>query len=91
MSDVTNNEARQRFEITADGHTGFLAYAIDGGNRINLKHTEVPRELEGRGLGGKLAKAALDHARAAGLRVAVGCPFVQSYVQRHPEYADLTG
>ena len=91
MSDVTNNEARQRFEITADGHTGFLAYAIDADGPINLKHTEVPRELEGRGLGGKLAKAALDHARAAGLRVAVTCPFVQSYVQRHPEYADLTG
>lgn len=90
MSDVTNNERRQRFEITADGHTGFLAYAIDADNRMNLKHTEVPRELEGRGLGGKLAKAALDHARAAGLRVAVSCPFVQSYVQRHPEYADLT-
>ena len=90
MSDVTNNEQRQRFEITADGHTGFLAYALDDGNRINLKHTEVPRELEGRGLGGKLAKAALDHARTAGLRVAVSCPFVQSYVQRHPEYNDLT-
>ncbi len=90
MSDVTNNEGRQRFEITADGHTGFLAYAMEPGSRIDLRHTEVPRELEGRGFGGRLAKAALDHARAAGLRVTVTGPFVRSYVERHPEYADLT-
>lgn len=90
VSDVKNDEERSRFEITADGHTGFLAYALEPGGRIDLRHTEVPRELEGRGFGGKLAKAALDHARAAGLRVSVACPFVRSYVERHPEYADLT-
>jgi uncharacterized protein len=90
VSDVMNDQERKRFEITADGHTGFLAYSMDGADRINLRHTEVPPELEGRGFGGKLAKAALEYARSAGLRVTVTCPFVGSYVQRHPEYADLT-
>ena len=89
MNPVTNNERAGRFEVTVDGHTGFLQYRAVPGNGIELMHTEVPRELEGRGLGGSLARAALDHARAAGLEVTATCPFVRRYLERHPEYADL--
>jgi predicted GNAT family acetyltransferase len=89
VSGVTNNERAGRFEVAVDGHTGILKYVMEPGNRINLVHTEVPPELEGRGLGGTLAKAALEHARASGLRVTATCPFVRGYIDRHPEFADL--
>jgi predicted GNAT family acetyltransferase len=88
VSEVVNNESARRFEITVDGHTGFLQYATTG-ERINLLHTEVPPELGGRGLGGTLAKAALDYAQEAGLKVAPSCPFVKKYLDKHPEYAAL--
>lgn len=88
MSEVINNEGARRFEITVDGHTGFLKYAKNG-DRIELIHTEVPPELGGRGLGGVLAKFALDHAREAGLKVTPTCPFVRKYLDRHSEYAAL--
>jgi predicted GNAT family acetyltransferase len=88
VSDVVNNETGQRFEMTVDGHTGFLQYAKTG-NRINLLHTEVPPALGGRGIGGKLAKAALDFAQQQQLRVIITCPFVRSYVERHPDYAAI--
>jgi predicted GNAT family acetyltransferase len=52
-------------------------------------HTRVPGELEGQGYGGALAKAALDYARANGLKVIPTCPFVSAYLRRHKEYADL--
>jgi uncharacterized protein len=90
VSDVVNNEAQRRFEITVDGHTGFLQYAKEEG-RIELVHTEVPRELGGRGLGGTLAQAALEHARAANLKVVPTCPFVTKYLEKHPEFASLVG
>lgn len=90
MSQVTHNERAGRFEMTVDGQTGFLQYRTGPGNRIELIHTEVPRELEGRGLGGSLARRALDHARSAGLEVTATCAFVRRYLERHPEYADLT-
>ena len=64
MSEVVNNETARRFEMTVDGHTGFLNYAKTG-SRIELIHTEVPPELGGRGIGGALAKAALDYAQQA--------------------------
>jgi len=49
----------------------------------------VPRELEGRGLAGKMAKVALEDARARRLLVIPRCPFVAGYMRRHPEYLDL--
>ena len=88
VSEVVNNESARRFEITVEGHTGFLQYARTG-ERINLLHTEVPPELGGRGVGGTLARGALDFARAAGLKVEATCPFVKKYLEKHPEYASL--
>ena len=88
VSEVVNNEAARRFEITIDGHTGFVRYSRTA-DRINLLHTEVPPELGGRGLGGTLAQAALDYARQASLRVIATCPFVRKYLDRHPEYESL--
>jgi predicted GNAT family acetyltransferase len=52
-------------------------------------HTEVPKELEGRGIGSALVRGLLEIARAQGLKVQAVCPFVKAYLDRHPEYADL--
>jgi hypothetical protein len=34
-----------------------------------------------------LVKAAIDSARAEGLRIIAVCPFVRAYLRRHPETA----
>jgi predicted GNAT family acetyltransferase len=60
------------------------------GGVIDMRHTEVPAALEGRGVANELARAALDYAREKKLRVIPTCPFVRSYIRRHPQYADLT-
>jgi GCN5-related N-acetyl-transferase len=40
--------------------------------------------------GGRLARAALDDARARGLVVMPFCPFIAAYIERHlDEYGDL--
>jgi predicted GNAT family acetyltransferase len=88
MDQVIDNTAQHRFERHADGHVAFLNYNLHP-SEIILVHTEVPKELGGRGIGGTLAKAALDSARSRGLKVKAPCPFVASYIQRHSEYADL--
>ena len=88
MSEVVDNETARRFEITVDGHTGFLRYAKTA-DHIELIHTEVPPELGGRGLGGELAKAALEYAQREGLRVIPSCAFVKKYLDRNAQYAPL--
>lgn len=89
IPDVVRNDAAHRFEIREGDQIAELAYDVRG-NDIALVHTEVPPALEGDGYGSALAKAALDYARAQHLHVIPSCPFVASYIHRHPEYADLT-
>lgn len=83
--EIVNNEAEKRFEVTVNGRLALLEY-IPAGKNITYTHTEVPRELEGMGIGGKLARHALAFARDNGLKVIPICPFVTAYLRRHPEF-----
>ena len=85
---VVDNQATQRIELTVDGKTAFVAYTL-AGRRIVLIHTEVPAELQGKGVGSTLVRGALDLARQRGLEVVPLCPFVASFIKRHPEYLGL--
>ena len=79
----------QRFEVTVDGElAGFLVYRAKTG-LLALVHTEVEDRFEGHGLGGRLARFALDEAREQGLAVLPFCPFVNDWMKRHREYVDL--
>ena len=60
-ADVIDNTGASRFELPADGWLAELVYHIRG-DRLVLIHTEVPVELEGRGIGGRLVTAAIDRA-----------------------------
>ncbi|GJM41293.1 MAG: N-acetyltransferase [Ardenticatenaceae bacterium] len=85
---IRNNEAEKRFEVEVDGKVALLEY-IRAGQNISYTHTEVPRELEHKGIGSKLAQHALDFARNNGLKVIPVCPFVTNYLRTHPEYQPL--
>jgi uncharacterized protein len=80
---VVDNAAKSRFELSVDGETAFLLYERTD-DALTLIHTEVPVVLRGRHLGEALVEAALESARAAGLRVIAVCPFVKAYLRRHP-------
>ena len=77
-----------RFQTVVDGHLGVCDYRLEG-SVMHMTHTEVAPELEGRGIAAALVRAALDHAKAAGLKVNPLCWYVRSYLQRHPETAAL--
>ena len=83
---VTDNQAESRFELWVDGLLAELPYRQNG-KRLVLIHTEVPEELEGRGLGGALVTAAMDRAAREGMTVVPLCPFARSWLERHPDVA----
>jgi len=87
-SNVRDNTERNRFELDDDGHIAFSNYKRADGV-LTILHTEVPKALEGRGIGSGLIRGVLDIARSQGLKVITVCPFAKSYIERHPEYADL--
>lgn len=85
-AEVTDNTDASRFELHADGWLAELVYRIRG-DRLVLIHTEVPVELEGRGIGGRLVTAAVDRAVQEGLTLVPLCPFARDWLERHPEAA----
>lgn len=87
-SDVRDNAERHRFELDVDDHVAFSNYRR-GDGVLTILHTEVPKALGGHGVGSKLVRGILDIARSEGLKVHPLCPFVSSYMDKHPEYADL--
>jgi predicted GNAT family acetyltransferase len=86
--EVRDRPAEDRFEAEMDGATAILTYSMDN-DMLVLTHTVVPGELEGRGIGSALVRAALAAARDRGLKVVPICSFVADYMRRHPETRDL--
>jgi uncharacterized protein len=87
-SEVRDNPGRSRFELETPAGIAYSDYHLVG-ELLTIRHTEVPEALEGQGIGSRLARGALEHARARGLKVVARCPFVSGYMQRHPEFDDL--
>ena len=86
---ISDNPELQRFEARiGDEVAGFVAYHIDD-EAITFDHTEVDDAYEGQGIGSRLARGALDGARALNRKVVAQCPFIKSYIERHYEYHDL--
>jgi predicted GNAT family acetyltransferase len=86
--EVRHNEAARRFEADIHGTTALLVYKIVPG-RMLIQHTEVPQELEGRGIAAKITRVALEYARSQNLEVVPACSYTASFMAKHPEYNDL--
>ena len=85
---VIHNEAEGRFEIRIGGDVAFTEVRETGRGWM-FPHTLVPEKFEGQGIGGELARFALDWARSTGQKVLPTCPFISAWIVRHPDYHDL--
>jgi len=87
--EVRDERAEGRYEAWVGGQrAGLVAYRVHPG-LLDLVHTEVAPEFEGRGVGRHLATFVLDDARRRGLRIRPTCPFIAGFIRRNPAYQDL--
>jgi predicted GNAT family acetyltransferase len=87
--EVVDNPDEERYEIRVGGElAGFTQYRPRPAG-LAFVHTEIADRFEGQGLGSKLVSQTLDDVRKRGLAILPICPFVRSYIERHPEYLDL--
>lgn len=84
---VTHNAALSRYELETEHGVAVAVYRQQG-DRLVFTHTEVPPLDEGRGIGSRLVREALDDTHRRGFRIVPACSFVVDFVRRHPEYAD---
>ncbi len=87
--EVADAPDRDRYELSIDEEVvGFTVYRTRPG-LIAFVHTEIDERLQGRGLGDRLIRFALEDARARGLAVLPFCPFVKAFIERHREFEVL--
>ncbi len=84
---INNTDAKQ-YEFHVDGFTPKVEYII-AQERIFLTHTEIPKELEGKGIGSALVKAVLEDIEKQNLTLVPLCPFVALVLKRNPEWKRL--
>jgi predicted GNAT family acetyltransferase len=85
---VRDNPTRHRFELDTEGQIAYSEYRR-ANSVVTIMHTEVPKELNGKGIGSALVRGVLGLIRAEGAKVRPICPFVKGYIEKHPEFADL--
>lgn len=88
MSEITDNAAANRFELTEEGKLAYADYRVEGGVMV-IPYVQADPALRGKGTAGRLMTGVLESARARGLKVTPICGYAAAYIQRHPEYHDL--
>ena len=76
---------KKRFELDVDNQIAFIEYIQTTKGVVYLTHTEVPRSLEGKGVGSALVSKTIAYLISENLLLAPLCPFVAAYLKRHPE------
>jgi predicted GNAT family acetyltransferase len=86
---IEDDPQKRRYQVwLGDEFAAYSEYENEPG-RIVFTHTVVRPKFEGRGIGSRLAKFAVDDARTRGLRITPICPFIRSWLERHPEYDSI--
>lgn len=81
---VVDDRDGGRFVYVEDGVEAELLYRARDG-RLILVHTEVPDELGGRGIGGRLVRTAVERAARTGETIAPWCPYARRWLEKHPD------
>ena len=81
-TNVRNNQDAMRFEMHVNNYIAFIEYKLER-EQMTLVHTEVPSELGGQGIGGRIVNVALNFAERNGFSVVAECPFARHYIQKH--------
>jgi predicted GNAT family acetyltransferase len=81
---IVDVPAEDRFVARLEGMEAELVYRVEG-DRLFLVHTEVPEPLGGRGIAGRLVRAAVRRAQAEHLTVVPWCPYARRWLKEHPD------
>jgi len=86
--EILHDIEKQKFYVIIDNLESHLEY-VKVDNVLNLNHTYVPDALRGKGIAGKIVKAALTYAEEKKLKIMPSCSYVAEYIRRHVEYEKL--
>ena len=88
-TDIRHDTLAKRFVLTRDGAEAVLNYREVDATTLDYYRTFVPTSLRGGGIASSLTEYALRHAQELRLKVIPTCPFIATYIERHPEFQPL--
>jgi len=83
------NYDKKRFELHTEGSVAFIDYILNNEDIMFLTHTEVPKELGGKGIGKTLVQKSLEFLKENNYKLAPLCPFVAAYLKKNIEWGFL--
>ena len=87
---VADHPDKTRYELRdGDVLVGFTEYHERPDGVLVFPHTVITSPKRGAGYGSTLVQEALDDVRAKGRTIVAECPFVQRFVEEHPDYQGL--
>lgn len=85
---VHHDAEARRFTADVDGFLCQLDYTLCGAV-MTITHTDVPREVGGRGIAAALTTKAMETARDRNWKVNPVCAYAAAWMRRHPEWDSL--
>jgi predicted GNAT family acetyltransferase len=89
MSEVTHKEEAHRFELEFEDVIAYIEYKVKKPKVFAFVHTKVPDAHKGKGIASQLTKGAFEWCKEQGVRIIPVCPFIVTYIERHPEWKVL--
>jgi predicted GNAT family acetyltransferase len=86
--ELINNTAIHNFELFVDGYRSFIDYQQKG-DHLFLIHTEVPVELQGKGVAPAIVQKTFQYMEAHQLKLVPLCTYVKHFLTQHPEWNRL--
>lgn len=87
--ELIKNEAEKQYEFHLEnGAIAFVEYLTET-DKVYLTHTEVPKSMNGHGIGSELIKQTLQEIKKDGKKLVPLCGFVSWYVNNHDEWHSL--
>jgi predicted GNAT family acetyltransferase len=83
---IVRNEDEHRYEAWSGDALAGVAEYRERGDRTIFTHTEVDADFEGHGVAKALAATALEETVKRGRLIVPLCPFIASYLRKHPGY-----
>jgi len=84
------NEDEGVFFLEENGQRlGEMRYALVDGNEMEIYHTEVAEDQQGKNLGKELIEAGVNYARKSQFKIVPSCTFAQATFARNKDYQDV--
>ena len=77
------------FFIDEDGEWIAELTYVNNNGIMTIDHTEIDEKLRGEGIGEDMVRAAVEYARANGLKIKAVCPYAKKIIEGAPELQDV--